>query len=111
MRALLSCTNFLLVVIVVGCSRYTSDFTRGQSSVCELHHVQMTKTNVPIFYGLFRRNALQEARHAAQTNIFPHVADEILGGCILNDPTNAIIYVCPACLTVESRWELEHPHP
>ena len=110
MRALLCSTGFLLL-IVVGCSRYTSDCTRGQSSVCELHHIQMTKTNVPIIYGLFRRNAWGKAREAARTNTFPHAADEALGGCILDDPTNAIIYVCPACLTAKSRWELEHPRP
>ena len=109
MRALLCYTGFFLL-IATGCARYTSDRTRSRPSVCELHHAQMTKTNVPITYGLIRLNAWGKALEAARTNIFPHAADEILGGCIAYDPTNAIIYVCPGCLTARSRWELEHPH-
>jgi hypothetical protein len=110
MRALLCYTGFFLV-IAAGCARYTSDHTRGQPPVCELHRAQMTKTNVPIAYGLIRLNAWGKALEAARTDTFPHAADELLGGCIVDDTTNAIIYVCPVCLTARSRWELEHPHP
>jgi hypothetical protein len=86
-------------------------FLRGQSSICELHHAQMTKTNVPIAYGLIRLSAWGKALEAARTNTFPHAADEILGGCVVGDSTNAIVYVCPVCLAARSRWELEHPRP
>jgi hypothetical protein len=71
----------------------------------------MTKTNVPITYGLIRLNEWGKALETARSNSFPHAADEILGGCIVEDATNAIVYVCPVCVTDRKKWELEHPHP
>jgi hypothetical protein len=101
----------LLLLTVVGFTPYNIDRTHGQSSVCELHQAQMAKTNVPIRYGLIGFNTWGKALEAARSNTFPHAAEEILGGCIVGDPTNAIFFVCPICLTARSSWEVQHPHP
>jgi hypothetical protein len=71
----------------------------------------MTKTNVPILYGLIRLNTWAQGLESARTSAFPHAVDEILGGCIVDNPTNATVYICPACLSARSKWEAEHLHP
>jgi hypothetical protein len=76
------------------------DYTIGRPDVCKLHGVQMTKTNVPIIYGLILPlppTDYSRALYAARTNNFPN-ADEVVGaGCSVDTPTTAIIYICPKC--------------
>jgi hypothetical protein len=68
----------------------------------------MTKTNVPIVYGLVRLNAWGKALEAATTNNFPHAEEAVLGGCIVDTPIQAIIYICPNCQAARQRWQAEH---
>lgn len=91
-----------------GCSAHRADYTKRQSVVCELHHTSMTKTNVPVVYGLVRLNAWGRALEAATTNNFPHAEEVVLGGCIVDTPTQAIIYICLNCQAARQRWQAEH---
>ncbi len=69
------------------------NYTWGVSSVCEVHHMEMTKTNVPIRYGLMGHSDWGLALQAASTNSFPHAVDQVLGGCIVggDSPRQAVI--------------------
>ncbi|MEI6566199.1 MAG: hypothetical protein WCR20_05970, partial [Verrucomicrobiota bacterium] len=60
-------TLVFLVLGLVGCDKYTSDWTIGAAGFCELHSIRMAKTNVPIIYGLIRLNSEQQAREVAST--------------------------------------------
>ena len=91
---------------MTGCNKYTADWTRGVMGTCEVHGTHMTKTNVPIAYGLIRLNEYGRARQAASTNNFPHAEDCVLGGCILGTPTQAVIYVCSDCQAALKKWEM-----
>jgi hypothetical protein len=71
----------------------------------------MTKTNVPIDYGLYRLNKWGEALFAASSNNFPHAQNKVEGGCIVDTPTEATIYICSQCQQARQQWESEHPHP
>jgi hypothetical protein len=104
---------FLVMFALVGCHSRTEDHTRGVSGICELHHSQMTKTNVPIRYGLMGYSQWALAFQAASTNNFPHADDEVLGGCLVgsDSPTQAVIYVCAQCLRAQEQWISEHPSP
>src|SRR5512133_1956689 len=110
MFALLCCTAFLLL-IAAGCVSYTSDCTYGHSSVCEVHHAHMTRTNVPITYGILIMNPRWESLEAARPTTFPHAPDRISAGCIPGRETNAIVYLCPACVTARNTWEKDPSHP
>jgi hypothetical protein len=67
--AVFLCAGFLLT----GCA----------SRICEVHHERMSRTRVPVYYGLFRPNDLGRAREAASTNAFPHAEDWVGGGCVV----------------------------
>lgn len=97
--------NFLILMgsLGVGC---VSDRTRGESSVCEIHHAPMTKTKVPIL-GPPAIGQRDLARYTAAANAFPH-ADEWAGGTCIGsstDPSRAIIYTCNACKAARQQWE------
>ena len=96
------------IFVLPGCSNHRADYTRRQSSVCELHHIHMTKTNVPIVYGLVRLTVGDKALEATTTNNFPHAKEVVLGGCIVDTPTQAVIYICRDCQAVRRQWEAEH---
>ena len=101
----------LAVLVLTGCAQHLANWTKGVSSICQVHGEQMTKTNVPIVYGLFCLSEWGKDLQAAGTNGFPHADEEVLGGCILNAPTRATIYVCSRCQRARRQWELAHPHP
>src|SRR2546430_69928 len=86
---------FSALLLVAGCA---SNFTHGESDVCEIHHSQMGKTRVPIHYGLIRPGERARARYAASTNAFPHARDWLAGGCVVSSssPRRAVIYTCDA---------------
>jgi hypothetical protein len=89
------------------------NYTLGVSNVCEIHHVEMMKTNVPIQYGLIGYSDWALMLQAASTNSFPHARGDVPGGCIVghNSPRQALIYVCPQCLKAQEQWISKHPTP
>lgn len=105
-------TNCLLLIstliVFPGCSMRRANFTAGQPAICELHQTHMSKTNVPIEYGLIRLNDYGRALEAARTNSFPHAKVAVLGGCIVDTPTRAVIYICPQCMIARQEWESKH---
>jgi hypothetical protein len=96
-----------MTLSITGCDKFHTDLTKRVSSKCELHGIQMTKTNVPIVYGLIRLNQYGQARQAISTNSFPHADDCVLGGCIVGTPTQAVVYVCSDCQKALQKWENE----
>ena len=119
----------LLVICLTGCAgthdffgtrmpwphRDTVDDTVGETSVCQVHHIQMVRTTVPIEYGLPVWTPQAQARYAASTNAFPRAETFILGGCIVepNFPRKAVIYMCTECLKAAQTWDAtyEKTHP
>ena len=97
--------SFLIpaLVVLAGCAGQRADWTRGVSSVCRIHGIQMTKTNVPIVYGLFALNKWGIALEAASTNSFPNAKKIVEGGCIVEKTREATIYVCPQCQLARER--------
>ena len=100
---------FLFALIVLtGCK--TKDYTYCESSVCEIHHVQMKRTIVPIGYGLIMPDEKARARYEASTNSFPHAETFVAGGCCVTswDAHRAAIYVCPECMKAALAWDLNY---
>jgi hypothetical protein len=93
--------------LLVGCR---SNRTRGESRVCEVHHARMSKTTVPLQYGLPAFDARDIARYPASTNAFPHAEEWVGGGCIrpLFPYHRAVIYTCDACKTARQQWEHDY---
>ena len=104
--------NFLpylfALIILTGCK--TQDYTDGKPAICEVHHVQMRRTIVPIGYGLIMPYDKARMRYAASTNSFPNVQTFVGGGCCVTswDAHRAAIYVCPECKQAAQAWDLDY---
>ena len=101
------------MTVLFGCSSDIEDQTRKVASTCEIHHLPMTKTNVPITYGLIRLNEWGKALYTASSNNFPHASEDVLAGCLVGDdsPSQATIYVCSQCQEARKQWVSENPSP
>jgi len=125
MQTARSFLTVLLTIFLVGCAdtkpvKVTQiprnlkleapDYTVGESALCEVHHIKMTRAEVPISYGLPFVDANALARYAASTNAFPHARKYVLGGCCVSpdSPTNVIVYICPECRKAANEWEANH---
>ena len=102
MRLFLSITT---AFILVGCATKQIDYTGGKSGVCDLHHVAMVKTVVPVYYGLFPVDQRSVAMYEASLNSFPHAQDSVNPSCVVANPKSAVVYVCPLCQRARREWE------
>jgi hypothetical protein len=93
--------------LLVGCA---SNRTRVESGVCEVHHARMSKTTVPIFYGLPGISQRDTARYPASANSFPYADESVGGGCMvpLFASRRAVIYTCDACKAARQQWEHDY---
>jgi len=95
-------------LLLAGCA---TNLTRGESRICEVHHTRMSKTTVPVQYGLIHFSERSIARFHAKTNAFPHADYWIPGGCLGPGPflgRRAVIYTCDNCKTARKQWEYEY---
>ena len=105
MRLLLTLSSLGAALLLTGCA---TDTTLTQSAICEVHHTQMTKSTVPIYYGLIQPDERARARYAASTNAFPHALERVGGGCVVETHKRAVIYTCATCKTVRQHWEHDY---
>jgi hypothetical protein len=75
--------------LLTGCR--TIDLTEGQSGVCEVHHIQMTKRTVPITIG---GNLPYDG---PRERFYPHPGDYAPGSCFPVPYERANVYVCSKC--------------
>ncbi|HEY0455335.1 MAG TPA: hypothetical protein VGE41_03110 [Verrucomicrobiae bacterium] len=93
--------------LLAGCA---SNRTQGESPVCEVHHARMSKTTVPIHYGLLSIGDHDSARDAVSTNAFPHAKEWVGGGCLVPmfPSRRAVIYTCAVCKIARQQWEHDY---
>jgi hypothetical protein len=96
------------LLLVAGCATLREDYTSGESEVCKVHSLRMSKTVVPIKYGLIQPSERSLARFAASTNSFPNADDWVWGGCCVDSARQAVIYTCLECKRLRARWEADY---
>ncbi len=104
-----------VLLCVVGCSKTNDyrvkDMRTGLSSTCQVHHVEMRTTIVPIDFGL---PVIEPERpfDQVEARLFPHTEKHVFGGsCFSPDGiTKAQIYVCPECESTKCKWLDEMAH-
>ena len=86
-------------MILSGADKPTKD------GICEVHGTQMTKTNVPIYYGLLMPNTNMPPYEVVQKR-FPHAQDFVEGGCIVfrGQPKTSTIDSCVRCREAKNQW-------
>ena len=85
-----------------------ADLTKGRSSVCEVHSLDMQERIIPIVYGLPGQSEFEKMD--ASINAFPHGRNYVLGGCIRGKSEKAIVYRCSRCEDVREQWIRDHGH-
>ena len=83
---------YLGALLLVGC--HTMDSTKGQSGICEIHHIQMTKRTLPVSGG----NLIYDEK---RERFYPHPGDYVPGSCFPGPDTRAVAYVCLKCQAAE----------
>ena len=98
----------LMAVSIAGCATRRVDYTSDKSAVCEVHHSTMDKMVVPIYYGLMAFPPRSQDLYAASTNSFPHARDSINPSCVVSREREAVIYICPQCVSARRQWETDY---
>jgi hypothetical protein len=105
-------SNLLLVGAVLclflGCAAHRLNYTKGESTICEVHHLKMIKTVVPVHYGLMTVTPRNEAMDSARSNGFPNAADSLNPGCTVRRQREALVYTCPECVKTRIRWQANY---
>jgi hypothetical protein len=100
---ILSVICLAVVALFVGCTsdRKTCD-GRGESEVCEVHHVMMQTVNVPN-----PRLKTQPSDQYLQDRLhgFPHSRPFALP----KECKEAVVYICEQCFRTEELWRHQHP--
>jgi hypothetical protein len=106
-------TTVILVAVaalssIPGCATRRLDYTKGETSVCEVHHQKMTKTVVPVHYGLMTVTPRDGALNSASTNAFPHAEDFVNPECMVRSQREALVYTCLECVRARRQWEANY---
>src|SRR5690606_31296337 len=77
----------------------------NETGVCPVHEMKMTKTEVPIEYGLPAPPGPNQPTPLQRAQLFPFARKFVLGGCVpIDKETHTQIFVCSSCLTAEKQW-------
>ncbi|MBI3881000.1 MAG: hypothetical protein HY301_13190 [Verrucomicrobia bacterium] len=89
----------LLALFLSGCR--TPDYTKGQSDVCEVHHVAMTRRALPFAHGMIpmSRKAAETGEWGRRMKFHPHPGDCIPATDIVlpGQTGRALEFVCRDC--------------
>lgn len=105
MKALNFVIGFCAVTLFSGCAS-TGDRTVGRSSVCEIHHVEMTPKRVAETFGMKRSLSPMDM---ARPRMFPHADEPYDTGACMRSYDYARVYVCSACTEARTRWLATQP--
>ncbi len=90
----------LITMLAVLCGCHTPDYTKGESSTCEVHHVAMIRRTVPIAYGMIPMSKVEagQGEWKRRTEQYPHPGDCLPATSInMHGVEKAQVYVCSQC--------------
>lgn len=111
---------FVVSVVLAGCAQKDprlADLTKGISSVCPVHQVQMETRGVTVTVGapgpvreaaeMSKLAGSLEAFRKEEKALFPFSRTEFYGGDEIDEriPQKALIYVCPECTKAFAAWK------
>ena len=96
---------FLISLTFTGCR--TPDYTIGQSNICEVHHVAMTRRTVPFAHGMIpmSREEAEQGEWKRRTTYYPHPGDCRPGTDIVQpgEEDRVVVFVCSECERTKKR--------
>ena len=102
---------FLCAFLLAGCR--TPDYTRGQQSTCEVHHVTMFKRAVPFAHGMIPMSRVEGQRGEWKRRMdhYPHPGDcEPATNIVLpGEEGRVVVYVCKQCEAAKKQMETQTP--
>ena len=79
-----------------------------KSDICEIHHVQMVRKTVAIYYKMYPMDERSLELYYASSKLFPHAEEIDIPSYDLARPHGAEIYVCPECQKARDQWVLKY---
>ena len=76
----------------------------SENSLCEIHHLRLKNTLLPILYGKF---SLDNEYEVDKSQFFPKANEgSVKGGCIIEEssPREKIELVCDRCTEIRQEW-------
>jgi hypothetical protein len=80
-----------------------------QTGICTIHHIQMQKKRVPIYFGLL---VFEDPYYSSELAHFPNAQEHVNGGCEVDLARQKQLhfrFVCPECKRVQRQWAIAHP--
>ena len=80
-----------------------------ETGICNIHHIQMQKKRVPIYFGL---PVFEDPYYSAALAYFPNAREYVNGGCEVDpveDKQPHFRYVCAKCKQAQRQWAVAHP--
>lgn len=101
----------LLAFFLAGCR--TPDYTRGEQSTCEVHHVAMFKRAVPFTHGMIPMSRVEGERGEwkRRKDHYPHPGDcEPATDIVLPGAEGrVVVYVCTLCEAAKKQMGTQKP--
>lgn len=93
-----------LIAALQLCVGVTLSAAAVEADRCEVHHVTMSKQDVPIEYGYPSPELFRFMEAAAK--LFPHSGMPLQGGCVINQnsPHSRQVFVCSRCRSEAAAW-------
>ncbi len=102
----------LAALAFTGCAKLDDD-TAGQSGLCEVHHVRMTKRPLHFLHGMIPMSKVEaeQGEWKRRTDFYPHPGDGIHSTNIVlpGQEGRALAYVCPECRRAQRQMEKTSP--
>jgi hypothetical protein len=81
-----------------------------QTGICTIHHIQMQKKRVPIYFGLL---VFEDAYYSAELAHFPNAQEHVNGGCEVDSCSPEAgtfkIRLSQKCKRAQRQWAIAHP--
>ena len=113
MKTTLEISGLTLIGLLAFTGCRTLDYTGGESSICEVHHLAMTRRAVPFAHGMIpmSREAADQGEWKRRTTCYPHpgdcqpATDIVLPG----EEGRVIVFACAECERAKRRMEGRKP--
>lgn len=81
------------------------DIAGTERKLCDLHREELKAGSAGISYGFVMKN---EDVAEAKRRLFPNACSRVLGGCMIEDETEAEVLYCDSCRRAETEWKDEN---
>jgi len=80
---------------------WTNRALKDKKGLCKVHHEQLRKATVPVFYGLMPGPPYTKK---TEERLFPNSLTRVEPGCLVAPTKEAIVLQCQKCIEAKTKW-------